>query len=171
MALEGENRILMPNLPLLQGLRHCWCWEARPRPYLPTWSFAKVPRLQFSPEENVRLLSIYMRPWTLDESESRSHTPLLSLLGQCKEAEENVEPVLKTLPASGSAHEGTDPEGACPSGASPRPTKRRLTQKARIPFKYFLTSPVIVNTNNNSNSRPKEPASGCLPGGRPYWAS
>ena len=64
-AIEGEDRILLPDLRNLHGLRHCWCWEARPRPHLPTWPFAKVPRLQFSPEENVRLLSVYMRPWTL----------------------------------------------------------------------------------------------------------
>ena len=51
IATEGENRILMPSLRHLYGLRHCWCWEARERPHPPTWSFAKVPRVQFSPEE------------------------------------------------------------------------------------------------------------------------
>ena len=60
-AIEGEGRILVPDLRDLHCLRHCWCWEARPRPHLPTWSFAKVPRLLFSPEENARLLSVYMR--------------------------------------------------------------------------------------------------------------
>ena len=70
-AIEGEDRILMPNLRDLYSLRHRWCWEARPRPHLPTWSFAKIPRLQFSPEENARSLSLstYMMPWTLRESE------------------------------------------------------------------------------------------------------
>ena len=55
-ALPGEDRILMPDLRDLNALRHCWCWQTRPRPHLPTWSFAKIPRLQFSPEENARLL-------------------------------------------------------------------------------------------------------------------
>ena len=64
IAIEGEGRILMPDLPELHGLRNCWCWEARPRPHLPTWSFAKVPRLQFSPEENARLLSVYTVSYT-----------------------------------------------------------------------------------------------------------
>ena len=69
-AIEGENRILMTNLPQIHGLRHCWCWEARSRPHLPTWSFAKVPRPQLSPEENARLLCVYLRPWTLRETGS-----------------------------------------------------------------------------------------------------
>ena len=83
-ALPGEDRILMPDLRELKGLRHCWCWQERPRPHLPTWSFAKVPRLQFSPKENARLMSVYMRPWTLRESESTKSNPLLSLLGKCE---------------------------------------------------------------------------------------
>ena len=80
---EGENRILLPEVPALCGLRHRWCWEARPRPHLPTWSFAKVPRPQLSPEENARLLCVYLRPWTLDPSESTRNNPLLSILGKC----------------------------------------------------------------------------------------
>ena len=92
-ALPGEDRILMPDLRELNGLRHCWCWQERPRPYLPTWSFAKVPRLQFSPEENARLLSVYMRPWTLRESESTRYNPLLSLLGECENSDEEVHPI------------------------------------------------------------------------------
>ena len=58
VAAEGENRVLLPGLPALRGLRHRWCWEARPRPHLPTWSFAKVPRPLCSPEENARLLCV-----------------------------------------------------------------------------------------------------------------
>ena len=74
----------MPDLRELNGLRHGWCWQERPRPHLPTWSFAKIPRVQFSPEENARLMSVYMRPWTLRESESTNGNPLLSLLGKCE---------------------------------------------------------------------------------------
>ena len=109
VAVEGEDRILLPNLPDLYGLRHCWCWEARPRPHLPTWSFAKVPRLQFSPEENARLLSVYMRPWTLRESESTRHNPLLSLLGKCEQKDTELLPLWQGLPVAvtGSAHDAT----------------------------------------------------------------
>ena len=110
----------MPELRELHGLRHCWCWEARPRPDLPTWSFAKVPRLQFSPEENARLLSVYMRPWTLRESESTKSNPLLSLLGKCEKNGEEVLPLWLGLSTgcAGSAHDEQ----------SPRPPKRRNIQ-------------------------------------------
>ena len=36
-ALEDPQRILLPDLPGLRGLRHCWCWEKRKRLHLPTW--------------------------------------------------------------------------------------------------------------------------------------
>ena len=44
------------------------------------WSFAKVPRSTFSPEENARLLSLYMRPWTLNPNDANVDNPLLSEL-------------------------------------------------------------------------------------------
>ena len=111
ITIEGEDRILMPDLPELHGLRNCWCWEARPRPHLPTWSFAKVPRLQFSPEENARLLSVYMRPWTLRESESTRYNPLLSLLGKCEKSDDELLPLWLGLPlvAAGSAQDASTP--------------------------------------------------------------
>ena len=127
-ALEGEHRILMPNLPKLQGLRHCWCWEARPRPYLPTWSFAKVPRLQFSPEENARLLSVYMRPWTLRETESSQRNPLLSTLGKCEKREEEVRPLWLDLPLDAAA--------SAQDTAGVRPVKRRMQRKDSDPYRY-----------------------------------
>ena len=85
--------------------------EARPRPQLPTWSFAKVPRLQFSPEENARLLSVYMRPWTLRESESTRYNPLLSLLGKCEKSDDELLPLWLGLPpaAAGSAQDASTP--------------------------------------------------------------
>ena len=64
-------------------LRHCWCWEKRNRPHLPTWSYAKVPQGSLSPEENARLLCVYMRPWTLDPLMDTTTNPLLTSLGKC----------------------------------------------------------------------------------------
>ena len=49
----------------------------------PVWSFAKVPRPTFSPEENARLYSVYMRPWTLYPRDVTESNPLLSELGVC----------------------------------------------------------------------------------------
>ena len=49
VAKEADNRIILPELQQLFTLRHCWCWEKRNRPHLPTWSYAKVPQGSFSP--------------------------------------------------------------------------------------------------------------------------
>ena len=57
IAAAGVGRILMEDLSQLRGLRHVWC-ELRKRVHIPTWSFAKVPRSAFSPEENARLFSL-----------------------------------------------------------------------------------------------------------------
>ena len=83
VALPAHNRLLLPDLPALCGLRHRWCWELRSRPHLPVWSFAKVPRADFSVEENSRLLSVYMRPWTLNPQDSVASNQLLLVLGKC----------------------------------------------------------------------------------------
>ena len=66
-------------------MRHCWCWEKRWRPHLPIWSCAKMPSARLSPEENGRLLCMYMRPWTLQSSASSKNNPLLSQLGLCEQ--------------------------------------------------------------------------------------
>ena len=127
-AIEGEDRILMPNLPHLHGLRHCWCWEARPRPYLPTWSFAKVPRIQVPLEENARLLSIYMRPWTLRENKSSRRNPLLSVWEKCEKREVEARPLWIDLPP--------DATGSAQEAAIARPVKRRMQRKESDPYKY-----------------------------------
>ena len=117
----------MPNIPQLHGLRHYWCWEARTRPHLPTWSFAKVPRLQLSPEENARLLSIYMRPWALRESESTRYNPVLSFLGKCEKRDEEVRPIWIGLPLTATC--------SAQDAASSRPLKRRMKQKESDPYR------------------------------------
>ena len=76
-ALDGSDRILIPDYKVLHGLRHQWCWERRHRLHIPVWSYAKVPQAKFSPEENGRLLSVYMRPWTLDASSVQEDNPRL----------------------------------------------------------------------------------------------
>ena len=42
IAEARSNRILIPDIPVLRGLRHKWCWEKRRRLHLPKWSYAKV---------------------------------------------------------------------------------------------------------------------------------
>ena len=115
VATPAERRILLPDLPALRGLRHRWCWEGRPRPYLPTWSFAKVPRPDFSPEENARLLSVYLRPWTLNPTESTANNPLLSVLGKCHTIGDRVVPAWTRLRPSTASTEAPGAEPACGS--------------------------------------------------------
>ena len=50
-AVEGPDRILLPDLPVLETLRHRWYWQKRRRPYAPVWNYAKVPRVSLPPEE------------------------------------------------------------------------------------------------------------------------
>jgi hypothetical protein len=83
VVIAKECRICIPELVALRSLRHRWCWQRRPVPQLPCWSFSKVPRSSFSPEENARLLSVYMRPWTLYTEHVTESNPLLSELGLC----------------------------------------------------------------------------------------
>ena len=92
IAVESIDRILLPEIEALCGLRHCWCWERRERLHIPTWFFTQVPRIGFSPEENARLLCVYMRPWTLNPSESSCDNPLLSDLGKCLRIDNNLIP-------------------------------------------------------------------------------
>ena len=115
VAVEGKSRILMPHLAALGNLRHCWCWERRKRLHIPTWSFTKVPRSGFSPEENARLLSVYMRPWTVISRDASTSNPLLSMLGKCCKVEGKGVPFWRRdercVPASAlhasSAHDAT----------------------------------------------------------------
>ena len=84
VAIPGIHRILLPDLPALENLRHRWFWQRRFRPHVPIWNYAKIPRVSLSPEENARLLSVYMRPWTLHPEYATEQTPLLSHLGMVK---------------------------------------------------------------------------------------
>jgi len=104
VALPAHNRLLLPDLPALCGLRHRWCWESRSRPHLPVWYFAKVPRADFSVEENSRLLSVYMRPWTLNPQESVASNPLLSVLGKCCLLSHGWVPVWSCLKSTSSSN-------------------------------------------------------------------
>ena len=70
----------MLAIAALGNLRHRWMWLKRPRLHIPMWSYSRIPKSNLSPEENARLLSIYMRPWTLDPAAQSTHNPLLSQL-------------------------------------------------------------------------------------------
>ena len=134
IAAAGVGRILMEDLSQLRGLRHVWCWELRKRVHIPTWSFAKVPRSAFSPEENARLLSVYMRPWTLDPRHASGVNPLLSNLGLCRTV--MLEEVPLWLEATRAAASTATTAPAAPiAGVAAK--RRRLLRKQ--PGKAFTT--------------------------------
>ena len=102
VAVDAEHRILLPEHvtiedpqthkkhEVLRNLRHAWCWEKRSRPYVPVWSKSKMPDRRWSPEENSRLLCLYMRPWTLAADDQAAHNPLLSNLASSHLIVENA---------------------------------------------------------------------------------
>ena len=42
---DNRDRILLPDTPILHGLRRKWVWEKRKRPHIPTLSFAMHPSI------------------------------------------------------------------------------------------------------------------------------
>ena len=99
VAVAAPNRILLPDLPTLSKLRHTWIWERRPRPHVPVWSYSKIPRVNISPEENARMLSVYLRPWTLNPADATRMVPLLTDLGMAnvmKQATDSADVVAVT---------------------------------------------------------------------------
>ena len=91
-----------------------------------------MPRIAFSPEENARLLSVYMRPWTLHNEDATDDNPRLADLVTCylidgREHTRNQteEPRESTL--------------ACDGGDRPAPTRKRIVEGTnRMATQYFL---------------------------------
>jgi len=122
IALPAADRILLPDLDALGGLRHRWVWKKRSRPFVPVWNYAKIPKTNLSPEENSRLLSIYMRPWTLNPKDVTEQVPLLSQLQMCRTAaKEQTNSVAEKPGDSSSAH-------------AESPTKRRRLTRKETPL-------------------------------------
>ena len=87
VVIDKPDHIILPNIPQLGNLPHVWMWCRRSRPYVPVWSYAKVPKSKLSPNENGRLLNVYMRPWTLNPATATADNVLLSEMAFCKEGE------------------------------------------------------------------------------------
>ena len=64
---------------------------------MPVWNYAKVPRVSLSPEENARLLCVYMRPWTLNPADATEQTPLLEDLSLVAAKEQTILTKASTL--------------------------------------------------------------------------
>ena len=71
--------------PVLQDLRHRWCWEWLQRPCVPFWNKQETWNPKKSVEDNSRLLSVYLRSWCLDKQfEMSDDNPLIENLSNNK---------------------------------------------------------------------------------------
>ena len=104
-AIDADDRILLPDLPALNGLRHYWMWTKNNRPHVPVWNYSRVPKATLSPNENGRLLNVYMRPWTLNPTDQSEDNVLLShmaLTPECSEHAEDRASSVISLPSNSS---------------------------------------------------------------------
>ena len=99
VAPKGEQSVLLTNHKLhldfpdveeCQNLRHHWILVRNDRPLTPSPVRTKMPeQVKKNPlapwrqkEEQARLYSVYMRPWTLVRSQATKHVPHLADLNQ-----------------------------------------------------------------------------------------
>ena len=57
-------------------------WTRSCRPHVPVCNYSRVPKSTLSPNENARLLNVYMRPWTLNPADVSEDNVLLSEMAQ-----------------------------------------------------------------------------------------
>ena len=128
IAVGAANRLLLPELKQLGVLCHRWIWERRPRPCVPVWSSSKLAAARYSPEENARLMSIYMRPWTLNPEQSSMDVPLLS--GMANYLQDLVNPLSK------------NPDAPIDTIIAPRKVRKIASKKSEpnIPSTRYIKS-------------------------------
>ena len=116
---DPEKRITVPEIAALGALRHRWVWEPRQVPHVPVFNKQKVPAGNISPDENARMLNVYMRPWVLGEDTQRP--------------DRIVVPHVRLLAASHHMHEQARAVGRGDSQEEtthPEPPRKRLRHKA-----------------------------------------
>ena len=69
----------------LETFRHEWIMVLQARPFVPQPSGAPMPEKRHTAEERARLLSVYLRPWTLLKCDVSSHVPHLTELNTLRQ--------------------------------------------------------------------------------------
>ena len=64
-AQPGGRMLCLPDLTALQTLRHEWVLRRRARPLIPCPERTPMPSRTMDHNDRARLLSVYLRPWTL----------------------------------------------------------------------------------------------------------
>ena len=133
----------------MSGLRHFWMWTRHARPHVPVWSYSRVPKSTLSPNENARLLNVYMRPWTLNLAEVSEDNVLLSEMAQIPNESKSCDGA-KTLsepPSSDSSKkrrvEVNTPENEEASVEAP-PTKQCLSHVST--WNWYINGHVVSHT-------------------------
>ena len=66
----------------LSTFRNRWVMVRHRRPMVPIFARSRLPRPGLAAEENARLCSVYLRPWTLNKRDAGDHVPHLLQLAQ-----------------------------------------------------------------------------------------
>ena len=69
----------------LDSFRHEWIMVLQARPFVPQPSGAPMPDKRHTVEERARLLSVYLRPWTLLRCDASTHVPHLTELNTMRQ--------------------------------------------------------------------------------------
>lgn len=90
--LQGPDELAFPDTPRLQQFRKTWFLHRRHRLRIPTTYRTKLPKARRdSKEEQGRLYSVYLRPWTLLEEAASAHVPFLGHLGRPRLAAQHAQ--------------------------------------------------------------------------------
>jgi len=66
----------------LSTFRNRWVMVRHCRPMVPIFAHSRLPRPSLAADENARLCSVYLRPWTLNKRDVGEHVPHLLQLAQ-----------------------------------------------------------------------------------------
>ena len=75
---DRQSYIVFPDLPLMQTVRHRWVLVRQSRPDVPQPIRTPFLKKTMELEERGRILSLYLRPWTLLRDHATPHVPHLS---------------------------------------------------------------------------------------------
>ena len=78
----SDDYIPFPDEAALQTFRHRWILVRHSRPMVPVFVRSRLPGSGRTVEENGRLCSVYLRPWTLNKADASAAVPHLLQLAQ-----------------------------------------------------------------------------------------
>ena len=77
-AMETRTLLFFPEIPGDMQLRDKWYMVKRKRFPVPSPHCTILPHRQKIAEARAKVLSVYLRPWTLDAEEATEQVPLLT---------------------------------------------------------------------------------------------